>query len=151
MGLDSKVGIGGNVVDVDANEALTEIPQNRTLIAGKLTENTPIKPVAVEGLRTVEDVFEHYDPQITVNFEDKEGGVVNEDLKFSNLGDFGKKGIIGNSDFLQGLAIESDQHLKIIKQLKTNKVLKQALQNPEAKESLISTIDALIAELSAAK
>jgi len=96
-------------------------------------------------------LVKHYDPQITVNFEDKEGGVVNEDLTFKNLGDFGKKGIIGGSDFLQGLEIESDQHLKIIKQLKTNKVLKQALQNPEAKESLISTIDALIAELSAAK
>ncbi|MDO7135901.1 MULTISPECIES: hypothetical protein [Algibacter] len=147
----NKVGLGGNVTDVDAGEALNEIPQNRTLIAGKLTPNTPIKPEAVEGLRTVEDVFEHFSPELNIAYEDKEGGTVNEATKFNNLGDFGKKGITDGSDFLKGLEIESEQYKKIIKQLKTNKVLKQALQDEESKQALVSTLEMLIEELSTAK
>ncbi len=147
----SNIGIGGNVVKGDANEALNEIPQNRTLIAGKLTPNAPVKPEVVEGLRTVEDVFEHFEPELKMPFEDKEGGTVNETLSFKNLGDFGKKGIIDNSVFLKELQIESDQYKKIIKQLKTNKILKSALQDPEAKEALVQTIDALINEIKTTK
>ncbi len=143
----SNIGIGGNVVEGDANEALNEIPQNRTLIAGKLTPNTPVKPEVVEGLRTVEDIFEYFEPELKIPFEDKEGGTVNETLKFDNLGDFGKKGITNNSVFLKELEIESDQYKKIIKQLKTNKILKSALQDPEAKEALLQTIDTLINEI----
>ncbi|AIY14439.1 MULTISPECIES: hypothetical protein [Cellulophaga] len=143
----SNFGIGANDVKGDASEALNEIPQNRTLIAGKLTPNTPIKPEVIEGLRTVEDIFEHFRPELKVPFEDKNGGTINETIKFSNLGDFGKKGITNNSVFLKELEIESDQYKKIIKQLKTNKILKSALQDPEAKEALIDTIDALINEI----
>ncbi|WP_158978316.1 hypothetical protein [Cellulophaga sp. L1A9] len=143
----SNFGIGANDVKGDASEALNEIPQNRTLIAGKLTPNTPIKPEVIEGLRTVEDIFEHFRPELKVPFEDKNGGTINETIKFNNLGDFGKKGITNNSVFLKELEIESDQYKKIIKQLKTNKILKSALQDPEAKGALIDTIEALINEI----
>lgn len=147
----SNLGIGGNEVKGDANEALNDIPQNRTLIAGKLTPNAPVKPEVVEGLRTVEDVFENYEPVIKIPFEDKDGGTVNEELNFKNLGDFGKKGIVNNSVFLKELEIESDQYKKIIKQLKTNKILKAALEDESAKQSLVETIDALIEEIKHAK
>ncbi|MDO6818999.1 hypothetical protein [Zobellia sp. 1_MG-2023] len=150
MAIDN-VGIGGNEVKGDASEALNSIPQNRALIAGKLTPNAPVKPEVVEGLRTVEDIFEHYEPELKIPFEDKNGGTVNETLKFRNLGDFGKKGIINNSVFLKELEIESDQYKKMIKQLKTNKILKSALEDPDAKKSLVDTIDALIAEIKNAK
>lgn len=146
MAIDN-VGIGGNEVKGDASEALNDIPQNRALIAGKLTPNAPVKPEVVEGLRTVEDVFEHYAPELKIPFEDKNGGTINENLKFKNLGDFGKKGIINNSVFLKELEIESDQYKKLIKQLKTNKILKAALEDSEAKKSLVDTIDALIDEI----
>ncbi|WP_298503573.1 hypothetical protein [uncultured Maribacter sp.] len=143
----SNFGIGANDVKGDASEALNEIPQNRTLIAGKLTPNTPVKPEVIEGLKTVEDLFEHFEPELKIPFEDKNGGTLNETIKFNNLGDFGKKGITNSSVFLKELEIESDQYKKIIKQLKTNKILKSALQDPEAKEALIQTIDTLINEI----
>ncbi len=146
MAMDN-VGIGGNEMKGDVNEALNDIPQNRTLIAGKLTPNAPVKPEVVEGLRTVEDVFEHFEPELKIPFENKDGGTVNEKLKFRTLGDFGKKGIINSSSFLKELEIESDQYKNIIKQLKTNKILKVALEDADAKQSLVDTIDALIEEI----
>ena len=148
MAIDN-LGIGGNEVKGDANEALTDIPQNRTLIAGKLTPNAPLKPEVVEGLRTIEDAFEHFEPKLKIPFEDKDGRTVNEEMGFKNLGDFGKKGITNNSVFLKELEIESDQYKKMIKQLKTNKILKAALEDDGAKKSLVETIDALIEEIKA--
>lgn len=34
-------GVGGNEVKIDANEAIAEIPSNRTLLVQKLTEEAP--------------------------------------------------------------------------------------------------------------
>jgi hypothetical protein len=143
----SNKGIGGNEVPRDANEAIAEIPQNRTLIAHKLTANDPVKPELVEGLTTIEKVFEHFKPEFKVDFEDADGAVRMENLRFKNLGDFGTKGITGQSNFLSGLETEKDQYQKIIKQLKTNKILKAALEDPEAKKALYDTLQSLIKEL----
>jgi len=140
-------GLGGTEVKSDANEAIQEIPQNRTLFIEKLTEDQPIKPEVVTGLKTVDEVFEHYKPEVEVDFEDVDGVEKKETLNFKNLGDFGGKGITKQSSFLKGLNTEKDQYLKIVKQLKTNKILKTALESPEAKESLLEAIRALLTEI----
>ena len=59
-------GIGGNEVNVDANESIADIPSNRTLLVQKLTDEAPVSPEAVYGLQTVEDVFEHFSPSVTL-------------------------------------------------------------------------------------
>jgi len=61
------------------------------------------------------------------------------------------KGITAQSDFLTGLETEKDQYQKIVKQLKSNKVLKAALEDPEAKAALLSTLRGLISELTEKK
>jgi hypothetical protein len=143
----SNKGIGGNEVPLDANEAISEIPQNRTIIAQKLTAEDPVRPELVEGLTTVEKVFEHYKPEVKVDFEDANGAIKMENLRFKNLGDFGTKGITGQSNFLTGMETEKDQYQKIVKQLRTNKILKAALEDPEAKKALYETLQLLIKEL----
>jgi len=140
-------GIGGNEVRVEGQEAILEIPQNKTLIAQKLTPNTPVKPEIVTGLQNIEQVFEHFDPRVKVSFEDNNGHISREELAFKNVGDFTINGLIAQSDFLQGLKTKNEQYQKIIKQLKTNKVLKLALQDPEAKKALLASIENLISEL----
>jgi len=140
-------GLGGTEVKTDANEAIQEIPQNRTLLVEKLTQDQPIKPVIVKNLKTIDDVFEHYKPEVEVEFEDADGVGKKETLKFNNLGDYGGKGITRQSNFLKDLSTEKDQYVKIIKQLKTNKILKAALTDPEAKTALLESIRALLTEI----
>jgi hypothetical protein len=142
-----KYSIGGTVTETEAFEAFADIPQNRVLLAEKLTANTPVKPEIVGGLTTVEQVFEHFKPKIDMEFETEEGTTRNESLHFSNLGDFGIKGITSQSNFLGDLTMKSEQYQKIIKQLKTNKLLKQALSNAESKQGLIDSLNSLIKEL----
>lgn len=142
-------GIGGNEVRVEGQEGILEIPQNRTLIAQKLTPNTPVKPEIVTGLKNMDEVFEHFDPKVKVAFEDENGQINREELHFKNVGDFSINGIIDQSSFLLDLKTKNEQYQKLIKQLKTNKVLKLALQDPDAKQSIIDSLETLIAEIEA--
>ncbi len=144
----SNYGIGGNEVQTDASEAFADIPQNRTLFAEKLSKDAPIKPEVVHGLQTVQDVFNRFKPQVEVAFETEDGTERKETLQFSNVGDFGLKGITAQSEFLQGNSIRKEEYIKIIKQLKSNKILKSALADPNAKAALIAAISAMHDELS---
>jgi hypothetical protein len=142
-------GIGGNEVKVDASEAISEIANNKTMLIQKLTVNDPPKPEAVFDLKTVEDVFAHYKPEVEVEFETKEGANKTEKFQFANLGDFGAKKIIENSNFMTELNTEVDQYSRISKQFKSNKVLQSIASNPETKQALAEALAALLHELNA--
>jgi hypothetical protein len=141
-------GIGGQERKLDnASEAISDIPLNRTLLVQKLTTNTPLRAQIVKGLKTPEAVFEHFKPEVAVEFENADGAAVPEKLHFASLGDFGKKGIINQSDFLRSLAAETDDLNKLLRQLKSNKILKTALENPETKAAFLAAIQAMMDEL----
>lgn len=140
-------GIGGTEVQGDANEAISEIAQNRTLMVEKLTGDAPFKPEIIEGLTSIDDVFSHYAPTVDVEFEDAEGVSKEEELSFKGLADFGVKGITAQSDFLKDLTTQKEQFLKIVKQLKSNKLLRKALENKETKTSMLNAIYAMVKEI----
>jgi hypothetical protein len=140
-------GIGGNEVKPDASEAINAIPENRTLLCQKLTDDESLFPETVNGLSTVEDVFRHFKPNVDVSFEDHEGSSVQENLTFRNVGDFTVKKLTERSPFLTDLNVQQEQYSKITKQLKTNKVLRSMLENGETREAFVSVLQALIAEL----
>jgi hypothetical protein len=144
-------GIGGTEVKTDAFEAFADIPQNRVLLADKLTYDPPVKPEIIEGLTSIDEVFEHFKPKVDMTFETEDGAMRRETLHFKGLSDFGAKGIIAQSEYLGDVSMQQLQYQKIIKQLKTNKLLKQALANPETKEHIIKALQSLIQELDSAR
>ena len=139
--------IGGNERKVDTSESFTEIAPNKTLFIQKLTDNEPLKPETVEGLKTVEEVFQHFKPAVEIDFEREDQGEVTETLRFSGLGDFGVKSLMQQSNTLSDLSIERDMYLNIIRQLKSNKTLKATLDNPETKEAFLSALKNFVTEL----
>ncbi len=141
-------GVGGQERKSNTGgEGIADIPINRTLFIEKLTADPPIKPQVVYDLKTVEEVFEHFKPQQEVGFTTEDGSFVNETLQFRGLAHFGKKGVIDQSPFLQNLNSQFDDLQKLIRQLKSNKILKTALENSDAKANYLAAIQALIAEL----
>lgn len=144
-------GIGGQEVKGDASEAILDIPQNRTLFVQKLTNDAPVRPEIVGGLKNTDEVFAHFKPKVQVDFEDSSGAGFQEDLRFGGLSDFGTKGITAQSAFLQNLNMEKEQFQKIIKQLKTNKLLRKALETSDTKQSVLNSLYAMIKELEEAK
>jgi hypothetical protein len=139
--------IGGNEVKIDASEAIAAIPENRTLLVEKLTSEDPVNPEVVTGLTSIEQVFGHYKPQIDVEFENSEGQPVKETFHFQNTGDFSVKNMTEQSGFLSQTHTEKEFYDKLTKQLRTNKVLQRALENPESKAAFIASLQAVLDEL----
>ncbi|WKN41300.1 type VI secretion system contractile sheath small subunit [Tunicatimonas pelagia] len=146
----NEVEIGGQLVPQQSFEAITQISSNRTLLVQKLSSR-PTKPEPITGLKTVNEVFDHFKPNVKVAFDTEDGTSVDEELKFSTLGDFTKKGIVEQSAFLKDLHAQQDGYHKFMKQLKSNKILKTALQNPEAKQAYLQALQAMIQEIEQAE
>ena len=140
-------GVGGNEVKIDANEAIAEIPSNRTLLVQKLTEEAPLQPETIYGLETLEDVFERFQPSVELEFQDQEGNEIPEKLDFKGLGDFSAKKLKENSPFLSQLNIEREQYLKISRLLSSNKALLKSLSDEEARAEMIQVLEASLVEL----
>ena len=140
-------GVGGNEVKIDANEAIAEIPSNRTLLVQKLTEEAPLQPETVYGLETLEDVFERFQPSVELEFQDQEGNEIPEKLDFKGLSDFSAKKLKENSPFLSQLNIEREQYLKISRLLSSNKALLKSLSDEEARAEMIQVLEASLLEL----
>lgn len=143
--------IGGNERKIDTSEAFADIAYNKTLFVQQLTGNEPIKPEKVEGLKTVDEVFEHYKPNVQVSFEKEDGSRVPETLQFRNMGDFGIKNVIQQSNYLTNVNIEKEMSLNVIKQLKSNKTLKATLDDQETKTAFIGALKNFIDELESTK
>ena len=140
-------GIGGNEVNVDANESIADIPSNRTLLVQKLTDEAPVSPETVYGLPTVEDVFEHFSPSVNVEMQDDNGEDVLETMRFKNLGDFNADKLKENSAFLSKLDVEKEQNIKIARQLSSNKALLKALANPETRQAILDLLQSSLDEV----
>ncbi len=140
-------GVGGNEVKIDANEAIAEIPSNRTLLVQKLTEEAPLQPETIYGLETLEDVFERFQPSVELEFQDQEGNEIPEKIDFKGLSDFSAKKLKENSPFLSQLNIEREQYLKISRLLSSNKALLKSLSDEEARAEMIQVLEASLVEL----
>ena len=139
--------IGGNEVKIDASEAISAIPENRTMLVEKLTSEEPVNPAAVTGLTTIEQVFAHYKPQTDIEFQNADGQPVNETFHFASVGDFSVKNMTAQSPFLKGVNTEKDFYDNLTKQLRSNKVLQRALENPEAKAAFVAALQGVLAEM----
>ena len=144
-------GIGGQERQLNVSESIVDIPQNKTLLIEKLTTDPSFSPQVVEGLKTVGEVFAHFRPEQEVEFATEEGSSINETLHFTSLADFGKKGIIAQSEYLQQLNMTFEDFQRYGKQLKSNKILKTMLENPDGKAAYIAAIQAMIRELEEAQ
>ena len=97
----------------------------------------PGVPEIVDHLYTIEDVFKYFDPNIDVNFLDKEGQDVTENFQFSNVGDFSVKSMTQRSPFLNNLSIRKEFYEKVVKQLRSNKVLQRVIANNDTKAAML--------------
>ena len=139
--------VGGNAVKMDASEGMADIPMNRSLFVQKLTANDPVRPEAVYDLKTVEEVFEHFKPAVEVEFEQQDGSSKSEEIRFAGVADFKASSMVAQSPFLQDLNAQKEEYQKLVKQLKTNKLVRNVIENPETKASFMAALQNLIQEL----
>lgn len=139
--------IGGNEVKQTSSEGIADIPQNRTLFVGLLTADEPISPESVANLKTVEEVYAKFQPNVDVEFEDAEGLTMKENFRFQDTSDFQVKKMTENSPFLGRLSVQKEFYEKLVKSLRTNKVLQKALENPDSRQAMVEALCQLKNEL----
>ncbi|HEY2649460.1 MAG TPA: hypothetical protein VGI38_09695, partial [Puia sp.] len=139
--------IGGQERKIETNEGISDIPQNRTLLIEKLTDESPLSPQIIPDLKSIQDVFAFFKPAKEVEFETADGAGRKEKLQFESLGNFGKQGITRQSTYLNELSHQCEDLQKFVKQLRTNKILRTLLENKEAKSAYLSCIQSLINEM----
>lgn len=59
--------------------------------------------------------------------------------------------MVENSPFLKKLKLEEEQYNNIVRQLKTNKVLRGALSDAASKDALVQALKAIASELETKK
>ena len=143
----AKYDLGGHEIKQGTGgEAVNALDQNKTLFVTNLTGDEAVKPEFGESLKTINDVFDHYKPTKEIEFTDDDGAPVANTLSFNGVADFGKKGLINNSDFLQNLEAQRSEYQKFIKMLKI-KQMGNIVNDVEAKQSYIEILQNMIAEL----
>lgn len=131
----------------EGSEAMDGVPKNRTLLAANLTDLPATRPVMNYDCQTIDDVFEHYKPSVKAEFTTAEGGAVNEELNFDNLGDFSMKSMVQQSDYLRALEAQQRNYGTFAKRLQNNKILQRALNDQESKEAYLTVLRSLLQDL----
>ncbi|NIG53725.1 hypothetical protein [Chitinophaga sp. Cy-1792] len=145
--MQSSYGIGGIEIKPQTSESVTEISPNRTLFVEQFTEGSPLIPELVSHLHDLASVFDYYQPQVQVTYTDAAGRPINEELAFRQLSDFGKNGIIAQSNFLAAMSRERDLYLQVLRHVSSNKILQSALSSPDARLALLQAVSHLKALL----
>lgn len=128
-------------------QGVPEIPNNRTLFIQQLTEEAPAEPEFVEDCETINDVFAKFSPSKTVSMENEDGIPMETDLQFKSLMDFGKDGIVQQSELLQELNADKEMYTDFIKRVRSITILQKLLNDPEAKTAYLDYIAKQIEEL----
>lgn len=138
------------VLPANAEDRIIEAPDNRTLYAGKFTEEGPNSDGDREGFKpkNMKEVFEHYQPSKSgVSLETEEGGAVYESFDFKSIKDFEDEQLIEHSPLMAAAQDKIDAYDSVIRQLEKNKTLRNTLKDPAARGNLKNALNALLTEL----
>jgi predicted component of type VI protein secretion system len=134
------------VVDIDVGEDIVILPDNRTLMAEQLTDKAP-KDAKAQEFKNIDEVFDHFQPEVDMTFENEKGVPQKETLTFRNLNDFGPDGIALQSAFLNGIKNKKEVYENFIELIKKNTTLRNALSEPDAKNQVLKGLQAMLLEL----
>jgi len=140
--------------DEESGNSVNAISQNKTLIVDQFSDSVS-EPELLQDAKNIKEVFEHFKPEVDVEFSNEDGSPVSETLKFREMKDFdvdeGKGQLVQNSEFLMSVRSNIEANTKMKKQIETNKKLRDVINNVEDKESLKKTLQAMLEELNANK
>ena len=138
--------IGANIEEADAPQSVKVVPDNKTLMALQFNDE-PDEEIEPVRLKSMKEIFAHYQPSREVELKNAEGDVEEKVLKFNSLKDFTKDGIIGQSTVLQDLQEQEVVYSRLLDVLKNNDKLHTVVSNEEHKKEFIELIEILIEEL----
>lgn len=129
--------------------AIPQIPFNRTLFIQQFTDEAPSDVEFVEECQTMQDIFDKFQPGKTIELKNEEGVGEEVALKFSSMMDFGREGIIRQSELLNRISSRQKMFENFMEKL-TDQQLYILLSHPEEKAAYLAVLQSMIDELEAA-
>ena len=138
--------------DEESGSNVSALDTNKTLFIDQYTTDAQSEdPELFEDAKTINDVFDHFKPNVEVAFTGEDGGIVSETLHFNEIKDFeadgGRGNLVANSEFLSEQKAQMDSFAKVRKQIEQNKKLRDILKDPKSKEELKDYLEYLLNEL----
>ena len=138
--------------DEESGSSVSALDTNKTLFIDQYTTDAQGEdPELFEDAKTIDDVFDHFKPNVEVQFTGEDGGIVSETLHFNEIKDFeadgGRGNLVANSEFLSEQKAQMDSYAKVRKQIEQNKKLRDILKDPKSKEELKDYLEYLLNEL----
>lgn len=138
--------------DEESGSQVSALDTNKTLFIDQYTTDAQGEdPELFEDAKTISDVFDHFKPNVEVQFSGEDGGIVSETLHFNEIKDFeadgGRGNLVANSEFLSDQKAQMDSYAKVRKQIEQNKKLRDILKDPKSKEELKDYLEYLLNEL----
>ena len=111
--------IGANVQEPDAPASVKVVPDNKTLIALPFNDehDDDIDPTR---LKSMKEIFAHYQPAREVVLNTVDGDSEEKVFKFNSIRDFGKDGVIEQSDLLMDLQESESVYSRMSEVLQNN-------------------------------
>lgn len=134
------------LVENQIPSAIPQIPDNRTMYVGQFTDEAPSDVEFIHDCQTIQDVFNKFDPGKTVALKNEAGIEEDVPLKFTSMMDFGRKGIVEQSDLLRSINSKQLLYESFMEKL-TDDQLNILLSSPEDKTAYIDVLKSLIEEL----
>ncbi len=139
--------IGADVKEADAPTGVKLVPDNKTLLALALNDNhdDDVNPIRLKSLK---EIFEYYQPSREIELQTEDGGTEDLLLRFNNLNDFTKEGIVGQSQVLKDMEEKINVYSRMHDVLRNNANLQTVLSNNEYRKEFLDLLQTLIEELS---
>ncbi|WP_288427515.1 hypothetical protein [uncultured Spirosoma sp.] len=131
----------------DVPPSLSPVSLNKTLYVAKLSDDYSPTPEAVSGLESVEDVLSRFKPEVSVDLKDQDESLYTETFQFRQMKDFTRKGLVEQSDLMRSLDSKITDLRRMDTQLRSNKLLQNALKNPQAKQIILEMIQQMLDEI----
>lgn len=143
-------------IEEESGAKVNPVDANKTLYIDQFSSDVTVgDPEFFQEGRTMQDVFDHFKPEVDAEFIDNEGATVTETLKFRSIADFeangGKGNLVKNSPYLSGLKLQVDNAAKVRKQIEQNGKLKSILKDAEGREELRQMLRQMLDELEQSK
>lgn len=138
--------IGADVKEQEAATGVKLVPDNKTLLALALNDDHDDDVIPVR-LKSMREIFEHFKPSREVVLKTEDGGSEELLLRFNNLMDFTKDGIIAQSQILKDLEENENVYSKMHDALRNNATLQTVLSSDETRKDFLELLQTLIEEL----
>jgi len=132
-----------HIKEIDNSMAVEILDSNRTLFVAAMNEQAGDEP-ELKNCRSVQDVFQTYQPTVEAEVKNDQGEPTTVDFKFNAIKDFSVDSVIGQSADLEGQRNEGLILKEFLKSVGSNATLRKALSDPAQRDQLLNGFKAAL-------